>query len=63
VVPEVVVARQMGLRVLVLTWASNRAAGLPGAILSHPDVLALGEKVSRGLRGVLEDLLGSLKRG
>ena len=57
VVPEVVVARQMGLRTAVLCWVSNKAAGMKGATLSHPDVLALGEKVSGGLRLILQDLL------
>ena len=62
VVPEVIAARQMGVKVLAVAWTSNRAAGLPGAALSHPDVLALGEKVSARLRGLLEDLLRKLPR-
>ena len=60
VVPEVVVARQMDLKTLVLTWTSNMASGMKGAALSHPDVLALGDKVSHGLRAILEDLLKEL---
>lgn len=57
VVPEIIVARQMGVRAAALTWTSNKAAGMKGAALSHPDVLALGAKVSSGLRLILQDLL------
>lgn len=57
VVPEIIVARQMGLRAAALCWVSNKAAGIKGATLSHPDVLALGERVSGGLKLILQDLL------
>lgn len=57
VVPEVIPARQMGMKVAALVWISNMAAGLPGSIQNHGDVLALGAKVSDDLRGVLVDFL------
>ena len=57
VVPEVIVARQMGLRTLVLTWTANMASGMKGALLSHPDVLAFGDKVAGDLSLVLQDLI------
>ena len=60
VVPEVVPARQMGLTTAALVWTSNMAAGLPGAIQNHGDVLALGAKVSENLRVVLSDLIAAL---
>jgi purine-nucleoside phosphorylase len=60
VVPEVVPARQMGLKTAALVWTSNMAAGLPGAIQNHGDVLALGAKVSDNLRAVLTDLIKAL---
>jgi purine-nucleoside phosphorylase len=60
VVPEVVPARQMGLTTAALVWTSNMAAGLPGAIQNHGDVLALGAKVSDNLRVVLSDLIAAL---
>jgi purine-nucleoside phosphorylase len=60
VVPEVIPARQMGLTVAALVWTSNMAAGLPGAIQNHGDVLALGAKVSDNLRVVLSDLIAAL---
>jgi purine-nucleoside phosphorylase len=60
VVPEMIPARQMGLRAAALVWTSNMAAGLPGAIQNHGDVLALGAKVSDDLRAVLSDVIAAL---
>jgi purine-nucleoside phosphorylase len=57
VVPEVIPARQMGLSTGAVVWTSNMAAGLPGSIQNHGDVLALGARVSDDLRGVLCDLI------
>ncbi|MEK7384022.1 MAG: purine-nucleoside phosphorylase [Elusimicrobiota bacterium] len=57
VVPEVIPARQMGMKTAALVWISNMAAGLPGCIQNHGDVLALGAKVSDDLRSVLSDFL------
>jgi purine-nucleoside phosphorylase len=39
-VPEVIVARQVGMTVLGLSIISNAAAGIPGALLDHHDVMA-----------------------
>ncbi|MFI5347357.1 MAG: purine-nucleoside phosphorylase [Elusimicrobiota bacterium] len=60
VVPEVIPARQMGLSTAALVWTSNMAAGLPGAIQNHGDVLALGARVSDNLRLVLTDLIKAI---
>jgi purine-nucleoside phosphorylase len=59
-VPEVIVARQLGMRVLGLSVISNAAAGLPGALLGHEDVLAVVARsapiVRRIVRGVVTRL-------
>ncbi|MBI4371996.1 MAG: purine-nucleoside phosphorylase [Elusimicrobia bacterium] len=60
VAPEVIPARQMGVRAAALAWVSNMAAGLPGSTQDHAEVLALGGRVSRNLRGVLSDFLRAL---
>ncbi len=60
VVPEVVVACQMGIRVATLVWTANMASGMKGASLSHPEVLALGAKVSSNLAAVLQDMIKQL---
>ena len=61
VVPEVIVARQMGLRVLAITWVANLASGMTNRSLSHEEVLALGQQLCPKLRGVLERVLKRLK--
>lgn len=43
-VPEVIVARQCGLRVAAVSFITNLAAGRAGSDLSHAKVLAAGEQ-------------------
>jgi len=57
VVPEVIPARQMGIKIAALTWISNMCSGMKGASLNHSEVLELGVKVSEGLRLVLADFI------
>ena len=45
-VPEVIAARHMGLRVAVLSFAANPAAGLVDRPLTHTEVLEEGEKAA-----------------
>lgn len=44
-VPEVIVARALGLRVLGISLISNLASGMSGAPLSHAEVMETGERV------------------
>lgn len=65
--PEVVVARQVGLRVLALSVVTNAATGREDEPeTSHPDVLAAGEaatpRVEALVRGVLRALGPELAR-
>lgn len=54
-VPEVIVARQLGLRVAALSCITNLAAGVSPSPLSHEDVLETGRKVApRAARLVTE---------
>lgn len=46
-VPEVLVARQCGLRVAALSCITNRAAGMNRRALSHEEVLAVAGQVGR----------------
>ena len=59
-VPEVIVARQMDMGVVGLSVVSNLAAGMPGALLDHDDVMAsMGRAaplVGRIIRGLLARL-------
>lgn len=57
-VPEVIVARQLGLRVLGISCITNLAAGVSPTPLSHAEVLETGRQVkpqfARLLQGVLD---------
>jgi purine-nucleoside phosphorylase len=59
-VPEVIAARQLGLRVLGVVSITNRAAGLSRRPLSHQEVLEAGARASQSLgkllQGVWRDL-------
>jgi purine-nucleoside phosphorylase len=55
-VPEVIAARHMGLKVLVMSLAANPAAGLVARPLTHEEVLEEGRKAAERLK----QLLGSL---
>ena len=55
-VPEVIAARHMGMKVLVLSFAANPAAGLVDRPLTHTEVLEEGEKAA----GKLAKLIGLL---
>jgi purine-nucleoside phosphorylase len=53
-VPEVIVARQMGLRVLALSCVTNMAAGVLDQPLSHKEVLEVGARVQNELIALLK---------
>ncbi len=59
-VPETIVARHLGLKVLALSLITNMGAGLSEETLSHAHTLAqanaAGERASRVLTAVLENL-------
>jgi purine-nucleoside phosphorylase len=61
-VPEVIAARHMGMRVLVLSFAANPAAGLVDRPLTHTEVLEEGErakpKLARMMGLLLERVFG-----
>ncbi len=52
-VPEVIVARHMGVRVLAISCVTNMAAGLSGETINHEEVLEIGRRV----RGTFLSLL------
>ncbi len=58
VVPEIISARQMGLRTAALCWVSNMGSGLSETPPSHAEVLEIGAKVSRGMRTLLAGWIG-----
>jgi purine-nucleoside phosphorylase len=62
VVPEAVVAHQLGISVLGIAYVSNVACGSPRKPLSHDDVLAVGATVNRTLGEVIVRIVGTLSR-
>jgi purine-nucleoside phosphorylase len=64
-VPEVIVARHMGIKVLAISCVTNMAAGISEEVLSHEDVLATGERVKGDfvalLRAVLPEIAADVK--
>ena len=59
VVPEVIAARQLKMKVLGVCWISNFTSGISKAALDHSDVLKLGAKVSVKMKALLEAVLKS----
>ncbi len=56
-VPETIVARHMGMRVLGLSCVTNLAAGLAETTLSHEEVFEAGRSVEARLATLLERLI------
>jgi purine-nucleoside phosphorylase len=56
-VPEIIVARHMGMEVLAISCVTNLAAGLGAARLSHEEVFATGRQVEDRLARFFERLL------
>jgi purine-nucleoside phosphorylase len=62
-VPEVLAARQLGVRVLAIAAITNRAAGLTRRPLSHEEVLEVGRQASGNLARLLAGLAWILLGG
>jgi purine-nucleoside phosphorylase len=59
-VPEVLAARHMGMKVLVLSLAANPAAGLVDRPLTHTEVLEVGERAAEKLAKLIGLLVDKL---
>ncbi|MDQ3389110.1 MAG: purine-nucleoside phosphorylase, partial [Gemmatimonadota bacterium] len=56
-VPEVIVARALGMRVVGISCITNLAAGLGGAVLNHDEVMEVGARVSGRLAALVKGIL------
>jgi purine-nucleoside phosphorylase len=61
-VPEVLVARALGMRVMGISCITNLAAGLGAAALSHEEVIEVGAAVSDRLGTLVRELLPRVVR-
>ncbi len=61
-VPEVVVARHMGARVIGISCITNQAAGITGEPLSHDEVTQTATRVRSTFELLLDTILGALAR-
>lgn len=60
-VPEVIVARHCGLRVLGVSCITNMAAGILDQPLTHQEVLETGEKVKEKFSALIEGIVREMK--
>jgi purine-nucleoside phosphorylase len=56
-VPEVIVARHMGLEVMAISCVTNMAAGMGPGELNHEEVLQTGERVRGTFLALLKSVL------
>ncbi len=61
-VPEVVLAREMGLCYATVAVVTNMAAGLAGQALSHDEVVEVMDESREHLEDLLETVVGNLPR-
>lgn len=59
-VPEVIVARALGMRVAGVSCITNAAAGVTGAALSHAEVLETTNRVSSAFESLVTEFLSRL---
>jgi purine-nucleoside phosphorylase len=56
-VPEVIVARQMGIKVLAISCVTNMAAGTTDAQINHEEVLEIGKRIAGQFKALLRDVV------
>jgi purine-nucleoside phosphorylase len=59
-VPEVLVARALGLRCLALSMVTNKGTGLAGSPLSHAEVVEVGRNAGGRVASLFEGILSAL---
>jgi purine-nucleoside phosphorylase len=60
-VPEAIIARQMGIKVLGISCITNMAAGVVGQPIDHQEVMETGERVRETFKGLLRGIIPKLQ--
>lgn len=58
-VPEVIVARHMGMRVLGISCITNMAAGILDQPLTHEEVMETGKRVEQKFSSLVREIIGN----
>lgn len=61
-VPEIFLARSLGIKTIGISLISNLAAGISSVKISHADVMEIGTKVTGRFSELMEQLILSLKQ-
>jgi purine-nucleoside phosphorylase len=61
-VPEVIVCRQMGIKVLAISCVTNMAAGILDQPLNHEEVLATGKRVAGQFKSLLREVIPAIAK-
>ena len=61
-VPEVIVARAMGMKVAAMSCIANAASGVTEGPVLHTDVLDVTARAARGFQEIVRDFVASLPR-
>lgn len=59
-VPEVILARQLGIKVLAISCVTNMAAGVLDQRLNHEEVLATGKRVAGQFTALLREVIPAI---
>jgi len=61
-VPEILVARHMGMRILAIATVTDMATGLPGLVdhVTHEEVLAVADRAGKRLANVVKGVVAKL---
>jgi purine-nucleoside phosphorylase len=61
-IPEVIVARQTGIKVIGISCVTNMAAGILDQPISHEEVLETGRRVSGQFKALLREVIPAIAR-
>lgn len=56
-VPEVIAARQMGIKILAISCVTNMAAGVTDAQINHLEVLEIGKRIAGQFKELLKEVV------